>query len=90
MLIQKAQFVFLVLVTAPFDAEGILMQQAVVMPTQQYQIIQTGLATVAPVFDVVGIYITGLASAGMSATAVPDLERAPNRRRHGTGLAANV
>ena len=59
--------------------------------TQQYEIVEIGLATVAPVLDVMGITPTGSpGAAGDSTPSVTDHQRSANRGRDGPGCSTHI
>jgi hypothetical protein len=70
--------------------ETFLMQQPVMMPARQYQVIEAGLATLAPVVDMVGVHVFRFTTARKTTAAVPCDQRAAQRRGNGAGLAAHV
>jgi hypothetical protein len=72
------------------DLITLLVYQSVMTPTQQYQIIETGFAAIAPVLDVVRINKPWLGAPGKATAVIPASECPPQRWWDGAGLAANI
>lgn len=54
----------------PFNAIALFMDHAMVVPAKQYQVVQAGFPSVAPMVNMVGIHISGLTATGKAATLV--------------------
>ena len=57
---------------------------------QQYEVREAGRAALRPVLDVMRVDVAALRAAGKTAAAVARPQRAPDRRRHRAGLAADI
>ena len=62
------------------DSEAFLMNSPMVMPTEEDEVVETGLATIGPVYDVVCV-AEAEPTAREAAGSVPVIERPPDRGR---------
>jgi len=68
-------------VGAATDGIPAFVDQAVLVATQKHEVLQTRLAAVRPVLDVMGVYEAMLGAAGEAAAVVTQTQGPPNRRR---------
>jgi len=71
------------------DVETLFVHRSMMAPAEQYQVVQPGLATVGPVFDVVRVAET-VPTARETASPVPVVECPTNGGWHGPGSSAHI
>ena len=69
--------------------ESALVDQPVMVPAQQHEVVERRLAAVRPVFDVVAVEKRTMRAAGKTAAAVPRAQGSPDNGWNGPGLAAD-
>jgi hypothetical protein len=72
------------------DPKPTFVDGPVVCPAQKQQVVRVRLATFGPMFDVVGLQVTGSRAAGKLAGSVPAEQGPPERCRYLPGLAADM